>query len=90
MEIEFRDPPARAGAPARVTTYQRLRRLTERPGEWAVIHNLGSSASAASFVRRVKRDPSCRPPGTFEFTVRSLEDGRAEVYAIAIEKAEVK
>jgi hypothetical protein len=86
MTVEFRDPPARAGAPVGVTTFHRLRAVQDRPGRWAVIARLGTPGSAASYVSRIRRHSAWRPAGGFEFTVRSLPDGGAEVYAMSVNR----
>lgn len=77
MEIEFRDPPRRRGAPVRVESA--LAGVRRRPGEWACIARLGSARSCSSFVARLRRGPDA---AGFEFTSRALADGCGEVFAI--------
>lgn len=71
-KIEWVDPPP----PQRTAWVVRLAPLTQRQGEWAKVHTMGTEGSAQATVSTLRSGVLKRPAGSWEFRASG-----ADVYA---------
>lgn len=75
MTITWQDPPPIAGPRHPQAIYiEILRRVLERPGEWALIRS-GSVDAMHGAAQRLRLRQYHVPPGLWEFSVRSFRRG---------------
>lgn len=80
--LRFEDPPKRAYRP-RKTKHERIaEKLTNRPGQWALIDNYASVASVNSMAYMVRNGKikAYQPAGSFEAVARTA-DGKHRMWA---------
>ena len=76
--MKWQEPPATKGGRGSNRWREILAKLQERPGQWALVLEGGSSANVSHIKSGVYGGGI---PGAFEATGRKRPDGRYDIYA---------